>query len=141
MMDGDVADLTESFKKVCEEAVRSAQNDCARVMANDAKRGFDERTLEKVELTYYSVAANTTGRMAQLAAGATPPAWDALERGLGELRDALSEDLSRFFRDEARWAPSEARQERAKWFLKKVHGATTGVVDELRQGGTVVQPL
>ena len=96
--------------------------------------------MEKVELTYYSVAANTTGRMAQLAAGATPPAWDALERGLGELRGALSEDLSRFFRDEARWAPSEARQELAKWFLKKVHGATTGVVDELRQGGVVVQP-
>jgi hypothetical protein len=60
---------------------------------------------------YYSVAANTTGRMVQLAAGATPPAWDALQRGLGELRGALSEDLSRFFRDEARWAPSEARQE------------------------------
>ena len=112
-MDRAVADLTESFKKLCAEAVQSAQTDCARVMADDAKRGLDERTLEKSEQAYYSIAANTTGRMAQLAAAATPPVWDALERALGELRDALSEDLSRFFRDEARWAPSEARQELA----------------------------
>ena len=110
-MDRAVADLTESFKKLCAEAVQSAQTDCARVMADDAKRSLDERTLEKSEQAYYSIAANTTGRMAQLAAAATPPVWDALERALGELRDALSEDLSRFFRDEAFMEEASARRE------------------------------
>jgi hypothetical protein len=143
-MDDDLVNLTRSLKRLCEEAVQSAQKQCMRMMDDEAKHGLDERVLVRIKDEYYYAAANTTGKMARLAQGVTgrtaQPVWDVLEGALIELRDMLSEDLSRFFRDEVRWAPSDARQTLAKGFYTAVHGAITAFVDDVRHGRMTVQP-
>jgi hypothetical protein len=120
--------------------MQAAHKARTRLIAHGAKRGLDEETLSKIEASYVMAALTAMNDMGLLAAAIVPPAWDALDCGFMQVRDRMSDDLSRFLRDEARWAPTEARQKCASFFYKMMDGTGRTVVDDLRHGRMFVRP-
>jgi hypothetical protein len=120
--------------------VQSVQKERTQVMARAAKAGalHSGNTLFAVKNEYDRAASETADKIVRLAFDVTEstaqPVCDAIVQGLTALRDALSNDLAQFFRDQAAWAPRDATDGLGNDFLTAMDKRIAAAVDDLGHG-------
>src|ERR1700730_1992402 len=121
-----------------DEALQSVHHERAIAIAQGAQRGLGGNTLLAAKNAYDRAAAVTTDKMVRLAFELTgntaEPVCTAVEQGLRGLRDALSNDLAQFFREQASWAPLNATDALGNDFLTAMDRRIEAAVDDLSHG-------